>query len=192
MASEFKLDLHFSGPVVHVWKQLCKAMLPVCNSFPFNFYSITGPASDELDVLISRVSDNIGLSWIVLARSLGFSDTDIDSIEYRNPRELKEQIYQFFSQWKRREGDNATTGMLFAALYDGELNELLKKLDKIDNVKKSEQSFCTVYCTIPETASPWDFTLPYTLCAFLILGRLPLAIEGKPPLNWGTPPHNFG
>ena len=71
-----------------------------------------------------------------IARSLGFTEIEIQAIEYSNGRDLKEQIHQFFYQWKRRDGQEATRGMLYAALYDGELNELLKKLDKTD-VKKS-------------------------------------------------------
>ncbi len=74
---------------------------------------------------------------MVLARSFGFTETDIQSIEYANERDLKEQIHQFFYQWKRRVGQEATRDMLYAALYDGELNELLKKLDKSD-VKNSK------------------------------------------------------
>ncbi len=89
-----------------------------------------------MDALIREISDHIGRGWMVLARSLGFTETDIQAIEYSNERDLKEQIHQFFYQWKRRDGQEATRGMLYAALYDGELNELLKKLDKTD-VKKS-------------------------------------------------------
>ncbi len=92
----------------------------------------------RVDALIREISDHIGRGWMVLARNLGFTETDIDSIEYANERDLKEQIHQFFSRWKQRVGQEATRDMLYAALYDGELNELLKKLDKTD-IKKSKQ-----------------------------------------------------
>ncbi len=92
----------------------------------------------ELDDLIRNVSAHIGRGWMVVARSLGFTNTEIESIEYANPRNLEEQIYQFFYKWKRKDGLNATRDTLYAALYDGELNELLKKLDKINDVKKCE------------------------------------------------------
>ncbi len=91
---------------------------------------------ESVDALIRKISDHIGRGWMVLARSLGFTETDIQAIEYSNERDLKEQIHQFFYQWKQRDGQEATRDMLYAALYDGELIELLKKLDKTD-VKKS-------------------------------------------------------
>ncbi len=93
---------------------------------------------ESVDALIREISDHIGRGWMVLARSLQFTEIDIDSIEHANERDLKEQIHQFFSRWKRRDGQEATRDMLYTALYDGELNELLKKLDKTD-IKKSKQ-----------------------------------------------------
>ncbi|XP_064396267.1 uncharacterized protein LOC135343202 [Halichondria panicea] len=91
----------------------------------------------SLDAFIKEVSDHIGGSWMFIARSLGFTEIEIQAIEYSNGQDLKEQIHQFFYQWKRRDGQEATRDMLYAALYDSELNELLKKLDKTD-VKKSD------------------------------------------------------
>ncbi len=82
---------------------------------------------ESVDALIREISDHIGRGWMVLARSLQFTETDIHSIEYANERDLKEQIHQLFSRWKRRDGQEATRDMLYAALYDSELIELLKE-----------------------------------------------------------------
>ena len=68
------------------------------------------------------------MEWKFLARSLGFEQTDVDAIEYRDVRNLKEQIYQMFHEWKRREGNGATTARLLAAIKDAGLQELLKTL----------------------------------------------------------------
>ncbi len=35
--------------------------------------------------------------------------TDIDAIEYNNMCNLREQIFQMFHEWKRKEGSGATT-----------------------------------------------------------------------------------
>ena len=68
------------------------------------------------------------MEWKFLARSLGFDQTDIDAIEYKDILNLKEQIYQMFHEWKKREGIEATTACLLAAVKDAELKELLKTL----------------------------------------------------------------
>ncbi len=110
-------------------------------------YVAEGDAVESVDALIKEISDHIGRGWMVLARSLRFTETDIDSIEYANERDLKEQIHQFFSRWKQRVGQEATRDMLYAALYDGELNELLKKLDKTD-VKNSTSELLVLNNTL--------------------------------------------
>ena len=80
----------------------------------------------ELESAIKKISEDIGLGWCFLARSLGFTQTDVDGIEYANPRNLKEQIYQFFYQWKRRDGEEATYDKLYAALLHSSLTHLLE------------------------------------------------------------------
>ena len=82
----------------------------------------------DLDKLINEISKHVGMQWMFLARSLGFEQTDIDAIEYKDQRHLREQIYQMFYEWKRREGSEATTDRLLAAVKDAELMELMKIL----------------------------------------------------------------
>ena len=82
----------------------------------------------DLDKFINEISKHIGMQWMFLARSLGFEQTDIDAIEYRDQRNLREQIFQMFHEWKRREGSEATTDSLLAAVKDAELKELMKTL----------------------------------------------------------------
>ncbi len=54
--------------------------------------------------------------------------TDIDAIEYNSMCNLREQIFQMFHEWKRKEGSGATTAHLLAAIKDAELQELLRIL----------------------------------------------------------------
>ena len=67
----------------------CVRMYVCMYMYVFKFYPKEGV---ELDPLIKEISFNISYSWKFLARRLGFSDTDIDAIEYANPHELKEKI----------------------------------------------------------------------------------------------------
>jgi hypothetical protein len=82
----------------------------------------------DLDKFINEISKHIGLEWKFLARSLSFEQTDVDAIEYRDRGNLREQIFQMFHEWKKREGSEATTARLLAAMKDAELKELMKTL----------------------------------------------------------------
>ena len=82
----------------------------------------------DLEKFIAEISKHIGLEWKSLARALGFEQTDIDAIEYKDVRNLKEQIFQMFHEWKRNNGSGATTTRLLSAIKHAELNKLLKTL----------------------------------------------------------------
>ena len=82
----------------------------------------------DLDTFIKEVYDLLGHSWKFVARELGFSKTDIDALEHDNPYLMKEQIYQMFDQWKRREGNGATSDKLLAAMKSAGFDEQIRIL----------------------------------------------------------------
>lgn len=65
----------------------------------------------------------------MLARALDIDKTEFDAIEYRDPRDLKEQIVQFFRIWEEREGSKASIETLMAALKKAELSEVVDKME---------------------------------------------------------------
>ena len=77
----------------------------------------------DRDAYITEVSKRIGKDWKRLARQF-MLDTDIDAIEYDNPSDLKEQIFQFFRKWKQQLGENATVERLSEGLKAAGLQEL--------------------------------------------------------------------
>ena len=100
----------------------------------------------DLEVFISEISNHIGLEWKFLARALEFEQTDIDAIEYKDIRNLKEQIYQMFREWKIREGQRATASRLLSAIKEAELHELLKGLrEKCVISPRLQSKFCYSY-----------------------------------------------
>ena len=100
----------------------------------------------DLDNFINKVSKHIGLEWKFLAQELDFDETDIDAIEYQDVWNLKEQIFQMFYQWRRRDGDGATTGRLLSALKASGLEELLRILrEKKIIVSTSRGNAVTIY-----------------------------------------------
>ena len=70
----------------------------------------------------------MGHSWKFLARELGFSETDVAALEHDNQFSLKEQIHQMFYQWRRREGDGATSDKLLAAMKSAGFDEQIRIL----------------------------------------------------------------
>ncbi len=70
----------------------------------------------SLDKLIKQVSKVIGRDWKPLARILEFEETEIDEIEYREPKDLREQIVQFFHRWRRMKGNLASNDVLLQAV----------------------------------------------------------------------------
>ena len=99
----------------------------------------------DLNEFIEEISKHIGLEWKFLARSLGFEQTDIDAIEYRDQRNLREQIFQMFHEWKRMEGSEATTNHLLAAIKDAELKELMKTLKEKGFIVSSLRGTYNIY-----------------------------------------------
>ena len=83
----------------------------------------------ERDDFVKELSRHLGKDYIKLARALGMDKTDIDSIEYREPRELKEQIYIFFDIWKRTQGRNASISQLVSGLKQAGLSWCLEQMD---------------------------------------------------------------
>ena len=63
-----------------------------------------------------------------MARELGLLKTDIDAIEYDNPLNMKDHIFEFFYKWKQREGKNASVQKLIDGLKAANLEEQIKKM----------------------------------------------------------------
>ena len=66
----------------------------------------------SVDYVIDILKLSIGNKWKFLARKLDFEETEIDAIEYGNPRDLEEQVHQLFYRWKRHQGLAATGSKL--------------------------------------------------------------------------------
>lgn len=81
---------------------------------------------EHLDLL----RENIGAKWKQIARRLGLTDTEIETIDHDFRRDgLTEIVHQMLERWKMKEGSvGYTIGKLLRAL-DGNINvELIKKI----------------------------------------------------------------
>jgi len=95
-----------------------------------------------VDEAIKIIEKEIGKGWKSLARNLGFKTTDIDAITYENPRDLKECIHSFFSQWKQKEASNASVLKLVNGLLGAELGTIADEVSRqcLGIVTKAKQS----------------------------------------------------
>ncbi|XP_020040986.1 FAS-associated death domain protein [Castor canadensis] len=80
------------------------------------------PREADLRVAFDIVCDNVGRDWKRLARQLKVSDTKIDGIEERHPRNLSERVRESLRVWKNAERENATVTRLVEALRACRMN----------------------------------------------------------------------
>ncbi|XP_063077993.1 ankyrin-3 isoform X2 [Engraulis encrasicolus] len=78
----------------------------------------TSPQSpcERTDLRMAIVADHLGLSWTELAREMNFSVEEINHIRVESPNSLTTQSFMLLKKWVRRDGKNATTDALTAAL----------------------------------------------------------------------------
>ncbi|XP_062858733.1 ankyrin-3 isoform X5 [Trichomycterus rosablanca] len=81
------------------------------------FFQI-GPQSpcERTDLRMAIVADHLGLSWTELAREMDFSVDEINHVRVENPNSLAAQSFMLLKKWVNRDGKNATTDALTAAL----------------------------------------------------------------------------
>ncbi|KAL2078409.1 hypothetical protein ACEWY4_026094 [Coilia grayii] len=71
---------------------------------------------ERTDLRMAIVADHLGLSWTELAREMNFSVEEINHIRVESPNSLTTQSFMLLKKWVRRDGKNATTDALTAAL----------------------------------------------------------------------------
>lgn len=86
----------------------------------------------ELDDFIGELSRHIGNDYKTLAHVFDMDRTDIESIECRDPKDLREQIHQFFVTWKQQQGRNASIDLLMSGLNKAKLSYCLEKMKRKD------------------------------------------------------------
>jgi len=72
------------------------------------------------------------------------SRTDIDAIEYENRFNLKDQIYEFFYEWRQQEGKNASIQKLVNGLKAEKLEEPLRKMGEAGLLPEGKLTYLNV------------------------------------------------
>ena len=81
---------------------------------------ISAAAKQRIDLddkLLHSLAKNIGKDWKQLGTELGFKAAEIQTFEYNCKDNLKEQAFQMFVAWRRKQiNDNEAKGKLAEAL----------------------------------------------------------------------------
>ncbi|KAL2805727.1 FAS-associated death domain protein [Daubentonia madagascariensis] len=80
------------------------------------------PGEEDLRIAFDIICDNVGKDWRRLARQLKVSDTKIDGIEERYPRNLTERVRESLRIWKNTEKEDATVARLVGVLRACRMN----------------------------------------------------------------------
>ncbi|XP_053418511.1 FAS-associated death domain protein [Nycticebus coucang] len=108
------------------------------------------PREEDLRAAFDIICDNVGKDWKRLARQLKVSDTKMDGIEERYPRNLMERVRESLRVWKNAEKEAATVACLVEALRACRMN-LVADLVEEDQQARSLQNGGGAVSPIP-----WD------------------------------------
>ncbi|XP_078613082.1 uncharacterized protein LOC144882869 isoform X1 [Branchiostoma floridae x Branchiostoma japonicum] len=82
----------------------------------------------KLQVVFYTIAEDTGPKWKDLARKLGLKPAQIDGIETRHHREIKECCMDVLETWRLREGGAATIQVLQQALREADLTALADEM----------------------------------------------------------------
>ncbi|XP_038664342.1 protein FADD [Scyliorhinus canicula] len=93
----------------------------------FQTHSLQLPVSEVgaqpgLDNAFDVICNEIGRDWRMLARKLGHNEALLQQIEYKHPRNLREQIHEALKEWQITKGKEATVDALIATLRSCKFN----------------------------------------------------------------------
>lgn len=98
-----------------------------------HFLSPPAPRPD-LYAAFDIICDHVGKDWRRLARQLKVSDSRIDAIEMKYPRNLTEQVRESLRVWKSSRREDAAVSQLVEALRACRLNLVA------DHVEEAQQA----------------------------------------------------
>lgn len=97
-------------------------LLRLLDAFDAGATSGAAPEEQDLQAAFDVISEHVGRDWRRLARQLRVSDSKIDAIEVKYPRNLTEQVRESLRVWKNAQREDATVSHLVAVLRACQLN----------------------------------------------------------------------
>ncbi|KFO28299.1 FAS-associated death domain protein [Fukomys damarensis] len=113
-------------------------LLQSLDSFEAGATARASPGEADLRAAFDVICDNVGRDWRRLARQLNVSDTKIDGIEERYPRNLSERVRESLRIWKNSEKENATVAHLVQVLRSCKMNLVADLVEEEQRARKSQ------------------------------------------------------
>ncbi|XP_024430195.2 FAS-associated death domain protein [Desmodus rotundus] len=113
-------------------------LLRLLDDFEAGAEGRAAPEEQDFCAAFDIVCDHVGKDWRRLARQLRVSDSKIDAIEVKHPRNLVEQVRESLRVWKSAARGHATVSHLVQALRACRLN-LVADLIEEDQQARSLQ-----------------------------------------------------
>lgn len=116
------------------------------------------PEERDLCAAFDIICDHVGKDWRRLARQLKVSDSKIDAIEVKYPRNLTEQVRESLRVWKSSSGENAAPARLVEALRACRLNlvaDLVEEDQQARGLQRENESTGTTLSLMS-----WDLDIP--------------------------------
>ncbi|XP_045433632.1 FAS-associated death domain protein [Pipistrellus kuhlii] len=101
------------------------------------------PEEQDLCAAFDIICDHVGKDWRRLARQLKVSDSKIDAIEVKYPRNLTEQVREALRVWKSTTGEGAAVPHLVGALRACRLNlvaDLIEEDQQARGLQREDES----------------------------------------------------
>ncbi|XP_054426738.1 FAS-associated death domain protein [Pteronotus mesoamericanus] len=97
-------------------------LLRLLDDFQAGAVDRAGPEEQDFYAAFDIICDHVGKDWRRLARQLKVSDSKIDAIEVKYPRNLTEQVRELLRVWKNMAPEHAAVSHLVQALRACRLN----------------------------------------------------------------------
>ncbi|XP_078405617.1 FAS-associated death domain protein [Cetorhinus maximus] len=90
-----------------------------------------GAGSERLNIAFEVICNEVGKDWRMLARKLGHKEALLQQIEYKHPRNMREQILQALIEWQKTKGKEATVEALITTLRGCKLNMVADSVEEV-------------------------------------------------------------
>lgn len=116
------------------------------------------PPSADLHVAFDVICDHVGKDWRRLARQLQVSDSKIDAIEVKYPRNLTEQVRESLRIWKHTQREDAAVSQLVRALRACRLNLVADLVEEAVQARAVQNKEGSENSTVSQVT--WDSDAP--------------------------------
>lgn len=127
------------------------AVICFLNSSPDRRLPLCPFPPPDLRAAMEIICDNVGKDWKRLARRLRVSETKIEAIEEKYPRNLVEQVRELLRVWKNSAREDAAVSCLVSALRGCQLNVVADLIEE-DQWAQARQR----RSTSPGSLMAWD------------------------------------